>query len=623
MMGSGGDYIELVRTAQLGDEGSLNRLAEAARERLRVYVYRLTLEDEKTEDIVQESMLEMFKVLGKLKKADRFWPWLYGIAINKTHRHHRSERRQRRAQDPRSGYEGGQREKQEGLEKLVSSELKQVVSAAMRTLAIRQRAVLAMRCYDDMSYSEIGEAMGCSEFAARMLFCRAKRALQKQLSRRGLGRGALLTVLAVFGKLTADSEAAAAGVSVTSGTIKVGAAAGAAVLATSKAVIVPVVTAGALAVGTMVVTSQPDKSMAEQAEQVVRHVEAMSAVDVDRIGEGEEEYWYYWPKGVGGPVMMRVMRTDRGGKSYCAVRQNEKGNYYYDRGEGTMYIRNRRIWRGDLGVWRLPTDGPELSGFISAVEGETAEMDYIRGRGEGLLVITRRGVEEVSNGLRVIRHYNVLEEEYFRYSLPVGIEVVDERDAMRRRGWTCFRVTGEINGKEITGGGRIPFVYEAAEQYGPWLRLKVGERLEIVDSDRGASIYDAEGKLSGRYARGSFFRGLGRPWMGLHTIDTVRRDAAEQGMRFETRLTGGNNAEIKVSGGEGELVYTIDMARDVVEKIRISSSNGWDAKGEIRFEYLEGISGVGEEFVRPRRGPYRGRQEKSIGMRWLMRLTTN
>ncbi|UCC22515.1 MAG: RNA polymerase sigma factor, partial [Planctomycetota bacterium] len=515
-----------------------------------------------------------------------FWPWLYGIAINKAHRHDRSERRQRRAQNPYSGYDGGQREKQEGLEKLVSAELKQVVSSAMRTLTTRHRAVLAMRCYDDMSYSEIGEAMGCSEFAARMLFCRAKGALQKQLSQRGLGRGALLTALAVFGKLTADSEAAAAGVSVTSATVKVGAAAGAAVLATSKAVIVPVVTAGALAVGTMVATSQPDNTMAEQA---VRHVEATRAVDVERIGEGEEEYWYYWPKGVGGPVMMRLMRTDKGGKSYCAVRQNEKGNYYYDRDEGRMYIRNRRIWRGDLGVWRLPTDGAELSGFISEVEGEQGEMDYIRGRGEGLLVITKRGGEEASNGSRVIRHHNVLEEEYFRYSLPAGVEVVDERDAMHRRGWTYFRVRGEINGKEVTGAGRMPFVYEAAERYGPWLRLKVGEQ-EIVD----------EG-----------FKGLGRPWMGLHTIDTVRRDAAEQRMRFETRLTGGNIAEIKISGGEGELVYTIDIERDTVEKIEIATSDG--RGGEIGFEYLEEVSGAGKEFSRPR-----GRRHEDIG--WLLGL---
>jgi hypothetical protein len=287
--------------------------------------------------------------------------------------------------------------------------------------------------------------------------------------------------------------------------------------------------------------------------------------------------------------MMRLMRTDGRGKSYCAVRQNEKGNYYYDRGGDTMYIRNRRIWRGDMGVWRLPTDKAELSGFISQVEGEEAEMDYIRGRGEGLLVITRRGGEEASNGSRVIRHYNVLEEEYFRYSLPAGIEVVDERDEMHRRGWTYFRVTGEIDGKEVTGAGRIPFVYEVSQRYGPWLRLKVGER-EIVD----------EG-----------FKGLGRPWMGLHTIDTVRRDAAEQRMRFETRLTGGNNAEVKVSSGEEKMVFTIDMARDIIEKIRIS---GGDAEGEIRFEYLEEVSGAGKEFARPRR--LRGKEGSLFDVLW-------
>lgn len=77
------NYIELVEQAQLGDEQSLNRLAELARERLRVYVYRLTLSDDLTQDVLQESMLEMFKFLDKLEKADRFWPWLRRIAANK------------------------------------------------------------------------------------------------------------------------------------------------------------------------------------------------------------------------------------------------------------------------------------------------------------------------------------------------------------------------------------------------------------------------------------------------------------------------------------------------------------------------------------------------------------
>ena len=79
--------IELVEQARQGDKASLNRLAEMARERLRVYVYRLTQKDDLTQEIVQESLLEMCKILGKLQKTDRFWPWLYGIATNKLHRH--------------------------------------------------------------------------------------------------------------------------------------------------------------------------------------------------------------------------------------------------------------------------------------------------------------------------------------------------------------------------------------------------------------------------------------------------------------------------------------------------------------------------------------------------------
>ncbi len=64
------DYTELVEKAQLGDEASMNRLAELARESLRRYVFRVTLDEAIPQDIVQEVMLEMFKVLGKLKRVE-------------------------------------------------------------------------------------------------------------------------------------------------------------------------------------------------------------------------------------------------------------------------------------------------------------------------------------------------------------------------------------------------------------------------------------------------------------------------------------------------------------------------------------------------------------------------
>jgi len=61
--------IELIRRAQRGDRDCFGQLAQQARECLRTYVYRLTQRDDLTQEIVQESLLEMCKVLGKLKKT--------------------------------------------------------------------------------------------------------------------------------------------------------------------------------------------------------------------------------------------------------------------------------------------------------------------------------------------------------------------------------------------------------------------------------------------------------------------------------------------------------------------------------------------------------------------------
>ena len=206
--------LELVRKAQQGDRNSLDKLAVQAKDRLHTYVLRMTQQEDLAQEIVQESLLEMFKVIGKLRDADRFWPWLYGIATNKLRRFYRTESTQRRIVAASLEKKGSVQDRENGLENLVGDELKQIVSGAMKKLKPRHKAVLVMRCYDDMPYSEIAETMGCSEFSTRMLFMRAKRALQKELSRNGFSKGAFLAALVLFGKMTAPSKAAAAEASI-------------------------------------------------------------------------------------------------------------------------------------------------------------------------------------------------------------------------------------------------------------------------------------------------------------------------------------------------------------------------------------------------------------------------
>jgi RNA polymerase sigma-70 factor (ECF subfamily) len=589
------DYVGLVQKAQLGDKECLNRLAEAVRERLYAYVYRYTLADDLTGDIVQESILKMLEALGELREADQFWPWLCKIAFNKIRLYHRKEQQHRKISDPDMNENQKHKDNQDVIAGIVFEEFRETVFTAMRDLKPEHRSVINMRCYDRMQYSEIARAIGCSEFAAQKLFFRAKKSLKKQLARHGFGKGSLPMALVLFGKLTAENEATAAGISVTSATMKVGAAASVAAIAASKTAIISLTAAGALTVGTIVATSGPESSsVASGGKPTESSFVLPQAVQPEKESR---EYWYYYPSKANNTVMMRVQEADQEGEhQYCRSLQNAEGNYYFDSKKNTIYIENYRQWQKDLSVWRLPTDSFELSQFLTQIDGRERLTEGVYRIQSGLLLVLKQPGKDNNGRLQVTRHYNVLGEDYFKYDWPTNVKVVDNRDVMHKRGWTYFTVTGEINGKEVRGRGRIPFVYAASRIHWPWLELKVGGNNVI--------------KIG--------FAGIGRPWMGLHTIDTVRRDAAQKQIWFETKY--GNRtgkAEVILKPKDGQIVYAIDMEKDVIESITFSGDSG----GQLRFDYLQEIEGIGNEFVEP--GSKASMRIDSEGISWLLELIRN
>jgi len=105
------------------------------------------------------------------------------------------------------------REIQDTVAGVISKDVKQTVIAAMQKLPPEQRIVLTMRCYEQLSFSQIAEQLGYREFRARILFTRAEKSLSKNLVKNGLGKGSLLGALLIFGKMTATSEASAANIS--------------------------------------------------------------------------------------------------------------------------------------------------------------------------------------------------------------------------------------------------------------------------------------------------------------------------------------------------------------------------------------------------------------------------
>ena len=202
----------LIHEAQVGNKGSMDRLTELVKERLFAYIYRLTLDQNLTQDILQETILFMIQSLHHLEHIDGFWNWLYRTALGKVQHHYRELKRRR-------AFEMSETERlyihqrvssdfNDGLTELLRKELSDAVFKAMKQLKLKYRNILILRCFEDMEYSEIAVMMNCSELHSRVMFFRAKNSLKRQLAVHGFGKRYLLIALALFGIVTASAKAA-------------------------------------------------------------------------------------------------------------------------------------------------------------------------------------------------------------------------------------------------------------------------------------------------------------------------------------------------------------------------------------------------------------------------------
>lgn len=619
------DDVKLVRKAQQGDRDSLNHLAETAKVRLHEYVFRLTLDEDLTQDIVQETILEMLRIFKNLRHGEKFWGWLHGIAFNKVRRHYGKQWRRKALTTQEAGRNPTAHMANDTLTEVVTDELRQIVVQSVQQLPPRHRAVLTLRCYDHLSYAEIARLIGCSEIGARAMFYRAKKTLARLLSNHGLGKGSLLLALVAFGRLTAASKASAAQVAITSATLQVGPLAALVGTMTPKTSLIALAATGTLAVGSVAIGPQ---NLGAVLPGGAGRTNVLPESPWQSPSTQRQECWYYFPEAGRTPVMIRLLEPDpdRTG-SVCRILQNQYANYHYDEDTGAIRIQNYRAWKPDLSVMGLPTDDADFSRFLAGVQGYPADVELTDNRTDGLLVICHHEGDRAGRIWRIDRHLNVLDEEYFHFSWPETTRVIDNRDAMHRRGWTYFRINGRIGGSHLSGTGRVPFIYASAHQHYPWLKIDVGAESTLIDTPGGARIHDHTGRITQRLPGGSFFKGLPRPWMGLHCIDTIRRDAAERRLRFETICyDDGTHAKVTVHAEGTALVYTVDVETDVIETIELFKGTPAEPNrtGQLNLTYLQEMPESADGlFNAPAEPRSRTVTTQGTGLLWLIELTAD
>jgi len=275
------DQIDLdcLRKAQRGCKESRSLLAQQAKGKVQAFINRMTLDHDLSEDLTQETLLELVRALPRLHLTNEngFWSWLYRTALGKVQHHFRAQgarRMQQRTMVNSEILETMSAKTRSGpASNLWHKEMVELIMTAIDALNLEYRTVLTLRCLEDQSYAQIAavlggsqmrnKLLGGSQMRNKLLFYRARTALRSQLARKGLKRSSFLGALTVFAAMTSTStKSASAIIPVTAASAEVAVSGALFAVVLSKAFLITIAIVLALTGTAAIVTSvnRPDSS---------------------------------------------------------------------------------------------------------------------------------------------------------------------------------------------------------------------------------------------------------------------------------------------------------------------------------------------------------------------------
>jgi len=182
---------ELLDDAKSGSRDALNQLYERCAGRLLAFI-RLRLGRDlrsrlESRDILQATLLKSLERVGELRGTETrsVMAWLARIAEHEIHDcadfHHRQRRDAARetALDTDAPLPALTRS---ALSRVILDEQSKRLESALESLSAAHREIILLRKFEELSFAEIGQRLGKTEDACRMLLARAMTALTVKMS---------------------------------------------------------------------------------------------------------------------------------------------------------------------------------------------------------------------------------------------------------------------------------------------------------------------------------------------------------------------------------------------------------------------------------------------------------
>jgi RNA polymerase sigma-70 factor (ECF subfamily) len=171
--------IELVHRIAANEDAALRELYAAYGQRMYAYALRLTGNLAQAEDVVQDTLVAVWRLAGRFRGEGRVVAWLLGIV------HHTAMKAIRHTSQPISEAMEETLATREPLPEdwMQANEQAQWVQQGLQNLSLDHRAVLELVFYQGLSLNEVAQVCACPVGTVKSRLCYARQYLRGVLSR--------------------------------------------------------------------------------------------------------------------------------------------------------------------------------------------------------------------------------------------------------------------------------------------------------------------------------------------------------------------------------------------------------------------------------------------------------
>lgn len=166
----------LCRIRQCDDQAFVE-LFRALNRRIFLFAKHRLDRPEDAEEVLNETMLELWRHPDRFRGGSRFVTYVLGIANNKA----RAVLRQRGRAEP-ALEEGAEEDADDGptpFDAFCEKERRAAIAESMEGLSARQRTIVHLAYFEDLSREEIGRIVGCTGNAVRQLLFQALKKMSR------------------------------------------------------------------------------------------------------------------------------------------------------------------------------------------------------------------------------------------------------------------------------------------------------------------------------------------------------------------------------------------------------------------------------------------------------------